>query len=66
MPSHNHIGINWYGGTALTLDPGKSGFLPTGQWGGGASTSNFQTGKTGTGNSGNLQPYIVMNYIISY
>ena len=26
----------------------------------------LSTGNAGTGNSGNLQPYIVMNYIISY
>ena len=66
LQSHDHTGISWYGDTALTLDPGNSGFLPTGKWGGGSSTSNFKTGTTGTGNSGNLQPYIVMNYIISY
>ena len=61
MPSHNHIGINWYGGAAFTLDPGKSGFLPTGQWSGGSSTSNFQTGSTGGGQAhNNVQPYVVV------
>lgn len=67
MPSHKHKGISWYGSTALTIDPGSSGFLPQGQWGGGSSTSNFETGNTGGGQAhNNLSPYAAVNFIISY
>lgn len=61
MPSHDHTGISWYGSTALTLDAGNSGFIPTGKWGGGASTSNFQTGNTGGGQAhNNIQPFFAV------
>lgn len=65
LQSHDHTGLSWYGSTAFSLDTGSSGFIPQGQWGGGSSNSHFKTGTTGTGTSGNLQPYIVINYIIA-
>lgn len=76
LQSHNHdIRYQNPNGSGVTISHTDSGLqtLDITNWSWQRNTanskgsgSNLFTNTEGTGNSGNLQPYIVMNYIISY
>lgn len=66
LQAHNHtagkydnMGIN---NAAVASGTNHIGIVASGS----SSTSRITTNSTGAGDSGNLQPFIVMNYIISY
>jgi len=65
LQEHKHDGLYWSdnGGIGL-LTYGNAAYRLS--FSSGASSNAFHTGTTGTGNSGNLQPYQVVNYIIKY
>ncbi len=69
MPSHNHDGIYWGNPPSypISLNPGSSaGYKPN--WEGSSpGNSGIRTAYTGGDQAhNNLQPYIVLNYIIKY
>lgn len=66
MPSHRHDGLNWYG-SITTLNSGGTATKLSAEWSGDSSANGFKTEYAGGGQAhNNLQPYIVLNYIISY
>ena len=71
IQDHQHLGIKWAGanGQNINMNAGTGGVQiePKSWQGGDGTTSPIFSGKvygTPTGNSGNLQPYQVTNYII--
>lgn len=66
IPSHNHEGLSSSTGTAIgTGQYGTANqfYIPSG----GFATGSIKIGNTGGGEAhNNLQPYIVLNYMISY
>lgn len=71
IQDHQHLGIKWAGldGININMNAGTGGVqIEPKSWNGGDGTSSpIYSGKvhgTPTGNSGNLQPYQVTNYII--
>jgi microcystin-dependent protein len=73
LQQHYHDYIKWYDqNTSADSASGQSThrLAITANGGQASSAKNYHTGSVNTsvttGNSGNLQPYIVMNYIISY
>lgn len=67
LQEHKHDGIAWLGhfeNEAISLNSGSGTGYSLSYTSGLVSNqkTNIQTGKTGTGNSGNLQPYEVMAF----
>lgn len=66
MQKHRHIGLSWLGDDtyqSITLNPGSSGTGYNISYTGGyvpGQQANIQTREAGSGNSQNLQPYIVV------
>lgn len=64
MQKHRHYGLAWLGDSnnqwiTLNQQSGALGYyLPYGGGGNTSQKNNIQTNEEGTGNSGNLQPYI--------
>ena len=66
LQQHKHNGLAWLGdlsGQAITLNTGSGGGYALSYSGNinSAQKNNIQTANAGTGDSGNLQPYIVVN-----
>lgn len=69
MPEHKHPGIEWLGSSQYNISL-NSGSLSTGYkmtWTGSSDTSKIQTASAGGSQPhNNVQPYVVVNYIIKY
>lgn len=62
LQKHKHTEINWLADTSypLSLNTGSTGGYAITNWSSGVGSGRIGTNEAGTGESGNLQPYIVV------